>query len=148
MDYCITSTEPNIINYAIPIIRTIGNICSSSLDRGTELLLKENKFLNLLLQCIQSTSRIIRKESLWALSGLTAGILIYIYIKKGTLTFLFLNIIGQLFLIKGTIKEIDEVINANFIPPICEILQKDTFDIKKEVSSFILNLFYYDSKKK
>ncbi|OUM65839.1 hypothetical protein PIROE2DRAFT_7083, partial [Piromyces sp. E2] len=88
------------------------NICSSSLDQGTDLLLKDKKFLNLMLRCIQSTSRIIRKESLWALSGLTAG----------------------------TIKEVDDVINADFIPHLCNILKTDTFDIKKEAAYSILNI--------
>lgn len=72
LDYCLTTSTTNL-NYAIPIIRTIGNICSSSLDKGTELLLKERSFLDLMYKCITSSSRIIRKESLWALSGLTAG---------------------------------------------------------------------------
>ncbi|KAG4088187.1 ARM repeat-containing protein [Neocallimastix lanati (nom. inval.)] len=110
LEYCLNS--PNDLNYAIPIIRTIGNICSSSLDRGTELLLKEDKFFNLMLQCIQSSSRIIRKESLWALSGLTAG----------------------------TINEVNMVINANFIPVLCKIIATDTFDIKKEAAYSILNI--------
>jgi len=112
LEICISSSDPNILNYSIPIIRTIGNICSSSLDRGTEQLLKEKQFLSLMLQCIQSYSRIIRKESLWALSGLTAG----------------------------TLKEVDEVIKANFIPHLCKILETETFDIKKEAAYSILNI--------
>ena len=41
----------------------------------------------------------------------------------------------------GTIKEIDEVIKANFIPYLCKALETETFDIKKEVSVyFFINI--------
>lgn len=104
--------DEKLIKYAIPIIRTIGNICSSSLDEGTESLLKENGFLTYILKCIQSPLRIIKKESLWALSGLTAG----------------------------TMEEAVTVANSGFIPPLCTILATEAYDIRKEAAYSILNI--------
>jgi hypothetical protein len=60
------------LTYAIPLIRTIGNLSSGS-DHLILPFLEHVNFLPLILFYIQSDSRPVKKESLWMLSNITGG---------------------------------------------------------------------------
>ncbi|KAJ2786690.1 hypothetical protein GGI15_001318 [Coemansia interrupta] len=96
----------------LPIIRTLGNIAAGT-DSQTHALVARPGFVPLLVRCIESpVSRAVEKESLWALSSVTAG----------------------------TKDDVDAVVAAGIIPDLVRIVESQTFDLKKEAAYSVLNI--------
>ncbi|KAJ2884607.1 hypothetical protein FB639_001932, partial [Coemansia asiatica] len=96
----------------IPAIRTLGNIAAGT-DSQTHVLVAKPSFVQLLVRCIESTSsRAVEKESLWVLSSITACCK----------------------------DDVNAVVDANVVPDLVRIIEKQNFDLKKEAAFSLLNI--------
>jgi hypothetical protein len=94
----------------IPALRTVGNIVTGD-DMQTDIMVNAGVLPHLRILLANSVKKSIRKEVCWTVSNITAG----------------------------TLKQIQEVMKANIIPPMIHILASAEFDIKKEATWAISN---------
>eukprot|EP01118_Nematostelium_gracile_P016694 TRINITY_DN6975_c0_g1_i1.p1 TRINITY_DN6975_c0_g1~~TRINITY_DN6975_c0_g1_i1.p1 ORF type:complete len:512 (+),score=108.38 TRINITY_DN6975_c0_g1_i1:139-1536(+) len=99
--------------FQAPCIRIIGNILTGN-DQQTQHLIDQRVLPKLYLLLATPKSRIVLKETCWAICNITAG----------------------------NLSQVQAVIDHNIIPQFISILQKSDFEVKKEVIYAFSNAIY------